>query len=131
MNTLLKWKNSKLSKPLFSSIRPIDRTPSGATTPGQSRLGSVGNEGVFRIPQSSNITRTSPSYCLVSYQGQSLGRGLTLCRDAVGVFYNPCRLGDIQRLKSSTCSHGRRIIGFVLYLKVLTLWEIQASSLLG
>ena len=34
----------------FSSIWPIDRTLSGATTPGQSRPGSDGNEGVLYIP---------------------------------------------------------------------------------
>ena len=45
----------------FSSIWPIDRTLSGATTPGQSEPGSDGNEGIHRIPQSSSITRTSPS----------------------------------------------------------------------
>ena len=42
----------------FSSIWPIDRTLSGATTPGQSGHGSDGNEGVLRIPQSSCITGT-------------------------------------------------------------------------
>ena len=41
---------------------------SGATTPGQSGLGSDGNKGELRIPQSSSITGTSPSDCLVSYQ---------------------------------------------------------------
>ena len=44
-----------------------------ATTPGQSELGSDGNEGVLRIPQSSSITEASPSDCLVSYPGHSLG----------------------------------------------------------
>ena len=34
----------------FSSIWPIDRALSGATTQGQSELGSDGNEGVLRIP---------------------------------------------------------------------------------
>ena len=34
----------------FSSIWPIDRTLSGATTPGQSGPGSDGNTGVLRIP---------------------------------------------------------------------------------
>ena len=34
----------------FSCIRPIDRTPSGVSTPGQSEPGSNGNEGVLRIP---------------------------------------------------------------------------------
>ena len=69
-------------------------TLSGATTPGQSGPGSNGNEGVLRIPQSHSITGTSPSDCLVSYPGHSLGRrGLSLCREAVGIFYSPSRLG--------------------------------------
>ena len=51
----------------FSSIWPIDRTLSDATTPGQCRPGNIGNEGVLHIPQSSSITGTSPSDCLVSY----------------------------------------------------------------
>ena len=34
----------------LSFIWPIDRTLSGATTPGQSGPGSDGNEGVLRIP---------------------------------------------------------------------------------
>ena len=44
-------------------------------TPSQSVLGSDGNKGVLRIPQSSSITGTSPSDCLVSYLGYSLGEG--------------------------------------------------------
>ena len=44
---------------------PIDRTLSDATTPGQSGPGSNGNDGVPHIPQSSSITGTSPSDCLV------------------------------------------------------------------
>ena len=47
-------------------------TLSGATTPGQSGTGSDGNGGVLRIPQSSSITGTLPSDCLVSYPGHSL-----------------------------------------------------------
>ena len=57
----------------FSFIWPIDRTLLGATTPGQSGLGSNGNKEVFCIPQSSRITGASPSDCLVSYPGHSLG----------------------------------------------------------
>ena len=34
----------------FSSIWPIDRTLSGASTPGQSEPGSDGNERILRIP---------------------------------------------------------------------------------
>ena len=55
-----------------SSIRPINRTQSGATTLGQSEPGSDGNEGLLRIPQSSSITEASLSYCLVSLTGHSL-----------------------------------------------------------
>ena len=55
----------------FSSIWPIDRTQSGATTPGQSGPGSDGVEEVLRIPQSSNITGTLPSD-FVSYPGHSV-----------------------------------------------------------
>ena len=50
----------------------MERTLSGATTPGQRRPGSDGNEGILRIPQSSSITEASPSDCLVSYQEHSL-----------------------------------------------------------
>ena len=54
-------------------FNPIDRALSGATTLGQSEPGSHGNEGVLRIPQSSSTAGTSPSDCLVSYPGHSLG----------------------------------------------------------
>ena len=73
----------------FSSIWPIDRTLSGATTPGQSRPGSDGNNGVLCIPQISSTTGISPSDCLVSYPGHLLEVVLPLCREAVGVFYSP------------------------------------------
>ena len=53
----------------FSSIWPIDRTLSSATTPGQSGRGSDSNEGVFCIPRSSSINGTSLWDCLVSYPG--------------------------------------------------------------
>ena len=72
----------------------MDKALSGATTPGQSGPGSDGNEGVLRIPQSSSIAGISPSDCL----GHSLGWGgvLPLCKEAVGVFYSPSRLGNTQ-----------------------------------
>ena len=50
----------------------MDRTLSGATTLGQSRPGSDGNEGVLHIPQSSSIIEASPLDYLVSYPGHSL-----------------------------------------------------------
>ena len=52
----------------FSSIKPIDRALSGATTPGQGGPGSNGHEVVLCIPQSPSITGTLTSYFLVSYQ---------------------------------------------------------------
>ena len=74
----------------FSSIWPIDRTVSGATTPGQSGTGSNDNEGALPITQSSGITGTSPSDCLGSYPGHLLEVGgvIPLCIEAVGVFYS-------------------------------------------
>ena len=77
-----------------SSVWPIDRTLSGATTQGQSGPGSNGNESVLRISESSSISGASLSDCLMSYPGHSLVGGLRLCRDAVGVFYNLSRLGS-------------------------------------
>ena len=49
-----------------SSIWHIDRTLSGAATPGKRVPGSNGNEWVLCIPQSSSITGASPSDCLIS-----------------------------------------------------------------
>ena len=57
----------------FSSIYPIEKTLSGASTPDQSRPGSDSNEGVLHVPQSPCITGTSPSDCFVSYPGDLLG----------------------------------------------------------
>ena len=64
----------------FSSIWPIDRTLSGSATPGQREPKSDGNKGVLCIPQSYSITGTSPSDCLVSYPGHSLGDSYPLQR---------------------------------------------------
>ena len=75
-----------------SFIWPIDRTLSGASTTEQCGHGCDGNEGVLYIPESSNITGSSPSDILVSYPGYLLG-GVPLCRGAVGVFYSPSRPG--------------------------------------
>ena len=61
-----------------SYILPMDRTLSGAITPGHSGLRSDDNEGVFLIAQRSGITEASPSECFISYPGHSLGRILPL-----------------------------------------------------
>ena len=55
-----------------SSIWCIDRTLSGNTSPGQSELGSNGNECGVHIPQSSKIG-ASPSDVLMSYPKHSVG----------------------------------------------------------
>ena len=47
------------------------------------------NEGVLRIPQSSSITGTSPSNCLVSYPATLVGGVLLLCWEAFDEFYSP------------------------------------------
>ena len=54
----------------------MDKALPGATIPSQSGLGSNGNEGVLRIPQTPSITGTSPSDCLVSYPGHLWGVGV-------------------------------------------------------
>ena len=55
----------------FSSIWPIDRTISGATTPGQRGPGNDGNRWVLCIPQSFRFTGAAPLDCLLSYPGHS------------------------------------------------------------
>ena len=65
---------------LKSSVWPVDRTLSHATTPGKSGPGSNGNESALRILQSSSITEASQSDCLLSYLGHSLGEA---CLSAV------------------------------------------------
>ena len=65
---------------MLSSIYLIDRTLSGATTPGQSGLGSDVNEEVFYIPQRSSVTGPSPSVFLVSYPEHSLKESYSLQR---------------------------------------------------
>ena len=56
-----------------SSIWPIEKTLSGATTLGQRGPGRDSNEGVPCVPQSSGIIEVSPSDCFVSYPEHSLG----------------------------------------------------------
>ena len=50
----------------------MDRTLLGATIAGQSEDESDDNEEILCIPQSSGITGTSPSDCLVAYRGHPL-----------------------------------------------------------
>ena len=65
----------------FSSSWSIDRTLSGANSPGQSGPGSDSNEGILWILQSSSITGTDPSDCFKGFRTivsrTILGMGLT------------------------------------------------------
>ena len=72
----------------FSSTGNIDRILSYANTPGQSRTGNDGNEGVICIPQSSGIIGVSSSdfFSIIS-------RNPLPTKDAVGVFHSPTQLG--------------------------------------
>ena len=91
--------NSVKHKYTIFSIWLIHRTLSSATTAGLSGLGSDGNEGIIRIPQSSSISVGSPWDFLVSYQNtRCWGRELLFWRDAVGVFYSPSRQGRFHLL---------------------------------
>ena len=56
-----------------TSIWHIDRTLSGATSLSQSGPGSDANKEELGISQSSSINGASPSDCLVSYPGHTLG----------------------------------------------------------
>ena len=81
------------SKWLDSSIWSMGGTLTGTTI--QSGPGSNRNERVLQIPKSSRIGASS-SDCLVFYPRQSFV--LLLCRNAVGLFYSPNRLGCIKCL---------------------------------
>ena len=65
--------SSSIKKNQFSSIWAIDKTLSGATTPGQSRPGSEGNKEVLRIPQSSSNTWSLSIRLFRVISGHSLG----------------------------------------------------------
>ena len=63
----------QLSRSTVYFFLPIDRTLLDATTLSQNGPGSHDNKEVLCIPQSSSITGTSPSDCLMSYPGHTLG----------------------------------------------------------
>ena len=70
---------------------------------GQSVPGSYGNKGVHCIPQSSSITGSSPSDCLVSYPGHSLvGGGLTPLQRCSWCILKPLPIGPASLRMFST-----------------------------
>ena len=96
-----------------SSIWPIDRTLSDATTLGQSGPGSNGNEGVLHILQSTSIIGASPSDCLKLYPGYLFGVGpspLQKCSQCI-LQPLPTELCEILGSKfTSTCTITFRVI---------------------
>ena len=91
----------------------MDRTLTGATTLRKSGAGSDGNKGILGIPE------TSPSDCLVSYQGHLLGGGvLPLDRVAVGVFNSP------KAQRESVCSQIRSMVPFNYIIKYIETRQI-------
>ena len=74
----------------FSSIWPTDKTPLGATNPGQSRPGSDDNKRVYCISQSSTIRLFS---LILGTHIQEVLLLLDLCTVAVSVFYSCIWMG--------------------------------------
>ena len=126
INALFKFKNSKHSKPRFSSIWPIDRTLSGAATPGQSGPGSDGNEEVLRISQSFSITGTSPTDCLMSYPEHSL-RSLTPLQRCSQCILQSQPTGQIAVLITGMKSSGNHI-WCLCFKSRLIVWLFHARS---
>ena len=85
-----------------TSIWPIDRTLSDATTPGQSGLRSNGNEGVLQIPQSSK-PGASLSDCLVSYPSHLLAG-----------FYPSVEMQSVYSLTPANLARERRLDIYIL-----------------
>ena len=61
----------------FSISTQFCMTLSGATTPGQSGLGSDCKKGILHIPQRFSFTGASLSDSLVTYLGRSLEKSYT------------------------------------------------------
>ena len=80
---------------LFSSILPIDRTLSGATTPGKNGPANDGNEGRPGGHGNKVYLHFPHHYWSLTIRLFSaiprtlIGEVLLLCRDAVSVFYCP------------------------------------------
>ena len=73
------------SKRLNNPFWPIDCTLTGTTTLGQSGTRSNGNEEVLKLTQ---ISQTGVSL-LNDFTVVGVWGSLTLCRDAVGIFWSP------------------------------------------
>ena len=100
-------------------------TRSDATSSAVSGPGSNDNEGLLRIPLNSSTIRLSS---VIS--GHSLEEVLTLCRDWAKLFedYNLFELRvfvllnwlPYQRERAKSSIAGRRIVGFILFQKMIS-----------
>ena len=90
-----------------NSIWPMNRTLSGATTPGQSGPRSDNNKGVQHIPQSASINRTSLSDCLISHHHHHIALvariSLTLSRHSSLSFIALGRSSGQHPVSSHSC----------------------------
>ena len=79
----------------LNSISPIDRTLSGATTPGQKMdQGAMAMKEYSAFPKAPALME--PHHQILSFISSTVIRGvLPLCRNAVSVSYSPNRLGNI------------------------------------
>ena len=84
----------------YSSIWPIDRTLTGATTPGQSGPGSDGNEEVLYIPQSSSDDG------LVSYIRTLVGWVSYPFTEMQSVYSTPPQPTDLMRVMEISITVG-------------------------
>ena len=128
-----------------SSIWPIDRTPSGATTPDQSRPGSNGNEGVLHSPKLQDKSLTIKWFSVISrtlinggggsaemlciLQSQPIGQknsfwwNIGLCKG--NNLHNP------QSIHLKSKIHGQRLLKetwqciFTPFQKEMLLWGFQ------
>ena len=88
---------------------------------------SNGNEGVLRVSQSSSITGTSPSDCLGSYLGHSLGEG--------GESYPSSEVQSVYSTASANWAIHRVNVKTVLFqisqFSISTQFKCQNSSILN
>ena len=97
------------------SIWFIEWALSVTTIPRQSGIGNKRNERVLRSPQSFSITGASSSVALIEVV-------LTLCRDAIGVFSIPIRLGYCKVAVNT-------IINEIDLCMSIYTWKLQEANL--
>ena len=102
-----------------SSIWPIHRNLSVATTAGQNGPESDGIKGVLYISESSSITGVSPSEFLVSYPWDSLGGGSYHTAEMQSVYPPTSWLGSITIKSIEKCKKSKweSIFEIIFYQK--------------